>query len=59
MKELIGPIVAITITLIGLKVISLNLKGLAQSNLEAQDHFIKLHSKANVATLRDIKHQPS
>ena len=58
-RELIAPVVDITITVIGLMLINLNLKELTQSNLEYQDHFIKLHPKANLTTLRYIKHQLS
>lgn len=49
LKRLIAPILAIAIALTSLTAIGLNLKGLAQSNLEDKDYFIKLHPKANIA----------
>ncbi len=49
LKRLIAPMIAIAIALTSLTAIGLNLKGLANSSVEDQDYFIKLHPKTNVA----------
>ena len=49
LKRIIAPLLAISFALTFLITLGVNLQGLAQSNLEDQDYFIKFHPKTNIA----------